>query len=113
MHDNKRALLLASFFTLIAAGVGFGVRAGVLADWAEQFGFTQTELGSITGGGFVGFGIVIILSSLFVDKVGYKPLLILAISTLRDMAPPIGAFTSACSCSPWPMVCARRSSIHW
>lgn len=78
MHDNKRALLLASFFTLIAAGVGFGVRAGVLADWGEAFGLTQTQLGQITGGGLTGFGIVIILSSLFVDKVGYKPLLVLA-----------------------------------
>ena len=78
MHDNKRALLLASFFTLIAAGVGFGVRAGVLADWSAAFGLTQTQLGQITGGGLTGFGIVIILSSLFVDKLGYKPLLVLA-----------------------------------
>ena len=78
MHDNKKVLLWASFFTLIAAGVGFGIRGGILGDWAAAFGFTMTDLGQITGGGLVGFGVVIMASSLFVDKVGYKPLLILA-----------------------------------
>ena len=78
MSDNRQKLLLASFFTLIAAGAGFAVRAGILGDWSEQFGFTQTELGTITGGGLTGFGVVIILSSFFVDKVGYKPILVVA-----------------------------------
>ena len=78
MPDNRQKLLLASFFTLIAAGVGFGIRGGVLADWSEQYGFTQTQLGTITGGGLVGFGVVIMLSSLFIDKIGYKPLLVVA-----------------------------------
>ncbi len=41
----------ASFLTLIAAGMGFAVRGGVLAEWGSLFGFTQTELGEITGFG--------------------------------------------------------------
>lgn len=75
---NNRALFLASFMTLIAAGMGFAIRSGVLADWAAQFGFTNTELGQITGGGLVGFGITIIACSLFIDRIGYKPLMVLA-----------------------------------
>ena len=75
---NRTSLMVASFLALIAAGVGFGVRTGILASWGGDFGFTQFELGQITGGGLVGFGAVIILSSFFADRVGYKTLLILA-----------------------------------
>ena len=64
--------------TLIAAGTGFAIRGAVLEDWETQFGFTKTELGTITGGGLVGFGIIIIAFSTIIDRVGYKPLMILA-----------------------------------
>lgn len=65
--------------TLIAAGVGFGVRAGILSDWAMRYGFTKVELGTITGGGLVGFGVTIIFFSFLADKlIGYKKLLVLA-----------------------------------
>ena len=76
--DNRKRLFLASFITLIVAGVGFAVRGGILGDWATQFGFTKTELGTITGGGLVGFGIVIFLASAVAEKVGYGRLLVLA-----------------------------------
>lgn len=76
--DNRKALLIASFLTLIAAGVGFAIRGAILIDWGGQFGFTKGELGSITGGGLTGFGITILICSLIVDRVGYKPLLVLA-----------------------------------
>lgn len=76
--DNKKRLFLASFITLIVAGLGFAVRGGILGDWATQFGFTKTELGTITGGGLVGFGIVIILASAIAEKVGYGKLLLWA-----------------------------------
>lgn len=76
--NNNRALFIASFMTLIAAGVGFAVRGAILADWEAIFGFTKSELGTITGGGLVGFGVVILVSSLFIDHLGYKPVLVLA-----------------------------------
>lgn len=76
--NNTRQLFWASFLTLIAAGMGFSIRGGILGDWGEQFGFTQTELGQISGGGLVGFGITIIACSLFIDRVGYKPLMVVA-----------------------------------
>lgn len=63
---------------ILAAGVGFSIRGGILGDWGAQFGFTQSDLGKITGGGLTGFGIIILLSSLIADKVGYGKLMILA-----------------------------------
>ena len=64
---TSRSLLPLYF---VAAGVGFSVRGAILGDWGDQFGFTQTVLGQITGGGLTGFGITIIICSLFVDQVG-------------------------------------------
>jgi MFS family permease len=72
---SQRRLFLASFITLIAAGVGFSIRSGILDDWGRQFGFTQTELGAITGSGLWGFGLAIVFFSLFADRVGYGPLM--------------------------------------
>lgn len=72
---NEKVLFWASFLTLIAAGIGFSVRAAILGDWSKQFGFTQSELGTITGGGLVGFGLTIIFFSFFADRVGYGPLM--------------------------------------
>jgi MFS family permease len=65
---------------ILAAGVGFSVRGGILAQgqWASAYGFTQTELGAITGGGLTGFGIIILLSSLIADRIGYGRLMFAA-----------------------------------
>jgi MFS family permease len=71
-------LFWASFFTLIAAGIGFSVRGEILGDWGEKFGFTQSELGEITGGGLVGFGVTIIVLSFIADWIGYGKLMLLA-----------------------------------
>jgi MFS family permease len=76
--SNGGRLFWASFLTLIAAGIGFSVRGAILRDWSAQFGFTQGELGGITGGGLVGFGITIILFSFFADIVGYGKLMTIA-----------------------------------
>jgi MFS family permease len=75
---NEKMLFWASFFTLVAAGIGASVRGAVLKDWGDQFGFTQTELGAITGGGLFGFGITIIALSFVADWIGYGKLMLLA-----------------------------------
>jgi len=75
MQSNGK-IFWASFLTLIAAGMGFAVRGDVLAEWSRIFGFTKTELGTITGGGLTGMAITIVCFSLFADRVGYKLLLI-------------------------------------
>lgn len=75
---NDRILFWASFFTLIAAGIGFSVRGAILKDWGNQFGFTQGELGTITGGGLIGFGLAIIFFSFCADRFGYGKLMLVA-----------------------------------
>lgn len=76
---NDKILFWASFFTLIAAGIGFSVRGvELLNDWGNQFGFTQAELGTIVGGGLTGFGLAIIFFSFFADRFGYGKLMLIA-----------------------------------
>jgi MFS family permease len=77
-ETNRSRLLWAGFMAILAAGVGFSIRAGILGQWADQYGFTGSDLGLITGGGLTGFGIVILLSSLIADKFGYGRLMALA-----------------------------------
>lgn len=76
--QNEKFLFWASFFTLIAAGIGFSVRGFILKDWGNQFGFTQAELGGISGGGLIGFGIAIIFFSFFADLFGYGKIMTVA-----------------------------------
>lgn len=76
--SGQRRLFLASFITLIAAGVGFSIRSGILDDWGRDFGFTQTELGAITGSGLWGFGLAVVFFSIIADRVGYGPLMAVA-----------------------------------
>lgn len=66
---------------ILAAGVGFSVRGGILGQWAEKYGFTMTELGQITGGGLTGFGIIILIGAFVADAVGYGRLMALAFLT--------------------------------
>ena len=75
---NANRLLWVGFMAILAAGVGFGVRGGILDDWSTQFGFTQTQSGEVTGFGLVGFGIVILFGALLADTIGYGKLLIAA-----------------------------------
>lgn len=78
---NSGRLLWAGFMAILAAGVGFSIRGGILGQWAEKFGFTMTDLGKITGGGLTGFGLIILLSAFFADLVGYRTLMVLAFIT--------------------------------
>jgi MFS family permease len=75
---NAQRLLWAGFMAIAAAGVGFSIRGGILGDWGAQFGFTQSDLGAITGGGLTGFGIIILFGALLADKLGYGRLMITA-----------------------------------
>lgn len=77
---GQQRLFLASFITLIAAGVGFSVRSGILDDWGRDFGFTQTEIGGITGSGLWAFGVPVIVFGMLADRVGYGRLMVVAFS---------------------------------
>jgi hypothetical protein len=75
---NAQRLLWAGFMAILAAGVGFSVRSAILGQWANEYGFTMTDLGKITGGGFVGAGLIILAGAFIADKVGYGKLMALA-----------------------------------
>jgi MFS family permease len=75
---NAARLLLAGFIAILATGVGFGVRGGILANWGVEFGFTAAELGAITGAGLTGFCFGVIIGGLVVDKIGYGRLILAA-----------------------------------
>ena len=116
---NSKRLLWAGFMAILAAGVGFSIRGGILADWGTQYGFTQTDLGAITGGGLTGFGVIILLGALIADKIGYGRLMIFAfimhfLSAVLTLAAtpifnsmhasnPIGAKNAAYQCLYWGM----------
>jgi MFS family permease len=124
MNDNgdsphSKRLLWAGFMAILAAGVGFSIRGGILSDWGTQFGFTQSDLGNITGGGLTGFGVIILLGALIADKIGYGKLMIFAfimhfLSAVLTLAAtpiynsmlasnPTGARTAAYQCLFWGM----------
>ena len=71
---NAKRLLWAGFLAILASGIGFGIRGGILATWAADFGFTGAQLGAIGGAGFTGFCFGIIIGGVVVDRVGYGKL---------------------------------------
>ncbi len=75
---NAGRLLWAGFTAILAAGVGFGIRGGILANWGADFGFTAQVLGAISGAGFTGFCFGIIVGGLVCDRIGYGKLVIAA-----------------------------------
>jgi MFS family permease len=75
---NAMWLLWAGFTAILAAGVGFAIRGGILDNWGREFGFTGAELGVIGGAGFTGFCFGIIVGGIVVDKIGYGKLVIVA-----------------------------------
>ena len=71
---NAKRLLWAGFLAILAAGIGFGIRGGILASWAAEFGFTGAQLGAIGGAGLTGFCFGIIIGGVVVDRIGYGKL---------------------------------------
>jgi MFS family permease len=75
---NAGRLLWAGFMAILAAGIGFGIRGGILANWGAEFGFTAAQLGQIGGAGLTGFCFGIIIGGVICDKIGYGKLVIAA-----------------------------------
>lgn len=93
---NAKRLLWAGFMAILAAGIGFGIRGGILDNWGREYGFTAGQLGVIGGAGFTGFCFGIIIGGVIVDKIGYGKLVIAAflfhvLSAFVTLAVPGGA----------------------
>jgi MFS family permease len=75
---NAMRLLWAGFMAILAAGVGFAIRGGILDNWGREFNFTASELGLIGGAGFTGFCFGIIIGGVIADAIGYGKLVVAA-----------------------------------
>ncbi|MSR75790.1 MAG: MFS transporter [Planctomycetes bacterium] len=89
---NARRLLIAGFTAILAAGMGFAIRGAILDNWGRAWGFTNEQLGSISGAGFTGFCFGIIVGGLVADRLGYGKLVVVAfalhvLSALITFAP--------------------------
>src|SRR2546428_14141897 len=79
---NAKRLLAAGFMAILAAGVGFAIRGGILGVWKAKFGFTALEVGLVNGAGFTGFCFGIIIGGVLCVKIGYGEI-VTAASALR------------------------------
>jgi MFS family permease len=75
---NEKRLLWAGFTAILAAGVGFAIRGGILDNWGSEFGFTGAQLGNLNGAGFTGFCFGIIIGGVIADRIGYGKLVVAA-----------------------------------
>ena len=75
---NAKRLLWAGFAAILASGMGFAIRGGILDNWGAEYGFNAAQLGAIGGAGLSGFCFGIIIGGVVVDRIGYGKLVIAA-----------------------------------
>lgn len=90
---NAKRLLWAGFMAILAAGVGFAIRGGIMDNWGSEYGFTATDIGKIAGMGFSGFCFGIIIGGVLCDKIGYGKLVFAAF--FFHIASAVVTFTAA------------------
>jgi MFS family permease len=78
MRVNPSRLFTASCLALIATSMAFSIRTDIVPQLKGDFGFTDTEMGTLMGPGVWGFAITIVLGGFLVDRFGMKNLLRLA-----------------------------------
>src|ERR1700744_2928424 len=72
---NQRKLFIASCFALIATSMAFSIRTDIVPQLKGDFGFTDTDMGTLMGPGVWGFAITIVIGGMLVDFLGMKTLL--------------------------------------
>jgi fucose permease len=75
---ERNKLFWASCLALLVTSLSFGIRAGLLSQWATDFNLTATQLGTIAATAFWGFPLAVIIGGMVVDVIGMKRLLVLA-----------------------------------
>jgi len=110
---NAYRLLWAGFTAILAAGVGFAIRGGILDNWGREYGFSGGELGAINGAGFTSFCFGIIIGGVVADKIGYGKLVIAAFlfhllsAVVTFSAPPAPPAETAAS-----VIAANKSLVY-
>lgn len=77
---NQSRIFNASCVALIVTAMTFAIRAGILNDLQSGFGFTDTELGWITGMAFFGFPVATMVGGLIYNMIGAKKLMYISFS---------------------------------
>ncbi|WP_337043693.1 MFS transporter [Emticicia sp. 17c] len=72
MNINKSRLFLGSCFALITTAFSFSIRAGILDQLGDQYGFSAEQLGTINQMWFLGFPISMIVGGLIYNSLGGK-----------------------------------------
>lgn len=75
---DRNKLFVASCLALLVTSLSFGIRAGLLNTWGDEFQLTKGELGTIAATAFWGFPLAVIVGGMVVDAIGMKRLLELA-----------------------------------
>lgn len=76
--DNHNTLFVGSCVALCVTAMTFGIRAGILNDLSQSFGFSDAELGWINSMAFLGFPIAMLLGGLLYNSVGPKKMILVA-----------------------------------
>jgi len=75
---HRSQLFVASCLALLVTSLSFGIRAGLLNQWATEFNLSASELGTIAATAFWGFPLAVIIGGMVVDVIGMKRLLVFA-----------------------------------
>jgi len=75
---NRSQLFVASCLALLVTSLSFGIRAGMLSDWGNEFNLNAQQLSTIAATAFWGFPLAVIIGGMVVDIIGMKRLLIAA-----------------------------------
>lgn len=76
--DSSKRLFYGCFAAIFATACGFIIRALLLNDFGTILNLTETQKGNISGAGLFPFAISIVLFSLFIDRIGYGRIMVLA-----------------------------------
>lgn len=69
---NASRLFNASCFALITTAFSFSIRAGILAQLGEEYGFSAEQLGTINSMWFLGFPISMVIGGADLQFSGWK-----------------------------------------
>jgi MFS family permease len=75
---QRGQLFWASCLALLVTSLSFGIRAGMLNTWGDQFHLSAGELGTISATAFWGFPLAVVIGGFIVDIIGMKKLLMMA-----------------------------------
>jgi MFS transporter, putative metabolite:H+ symporter len=73
--ENRDRLFYGSCFALITTALSFSIRAGILAQLGQQYGFTGQQLGLINSMWFLGFPLSMLVGGLVYHTVGPKKIM--------------------------------------